>query len=62
VTDQEYIDQHYITGGRLGKQSESEPVEPRMKNAIHLFKLYYRAGNGILGSACIAFKTLRKSK
>lgn len=33
-----------------------------MRKFIEYIKLYYRAGNGLIGSARIAFKTWRKSK
>jgi hypothetical protein len=33
-----------------------------MKTIINLYLIYLRAGNGILGSARIALKTLRSKK
>lgn len=33
-----------------------------MRSIANLYMIYYRAGNGLIGSARIAFKTWRKSK
>ena len=33
-----------------------------MKTLANLVAIYYRAGNGLIGSMRIAFKTLRRTK